>query len=207
MPEPPDFTMPPFFVYIVESNNIHEIMDGKSEGAALQKVLNFSGVRVKYHTSLGKQDLPIQLGRAPGYTYEMQAFPVLHISAHGSLRGIQLTSGELVTWRELAELLRPLHHFSGSNYLLCLSACEGLGSVQVALATPDLPLFGVVGTSKVVDWSDNVVGYVAFYHLLQKGKTIREAVQGMRAASGHDTYAFVHGPTAVDVFKSMFPPR
>jgi hypothetical protein len=206
MPQQLDFTLPPFFVYIIESNRTQEIMGGFLEGIALQNVLKFSGVRVKYHTSVGKQDFPIQVRRAAEYAHEMGAFPILHISAHGNLRGIQLTTEELVTWRELAEMLGPLRHFSGGNYLLCLSACEGLGSCQVALANPDIPPFGVVGTSKVVDWSDNVIGYATFYHLLRKGKTIRQAIEGMKAASAHDTYSFVHGPSAVKAFESVFPP-
>jgi hypothetical protein len=93
----------------------------------------------------------------------------------------------------------PLHQYCAGSYLLCLSSCEGLNSIQVALVSPDYPLFGVVGTSEVVNWSDNVVGYAAFYHLLKRGKTIRQAVDGMNAASGHATYCFVHGPDAVSV--------
>jgi hypothetical protein len=207
MPQQLDFTLPPFFVYIIESNRVQEIMGRFLEGIALQNVLKFSDVPVKYHTSIGKQDFPVQVRRAADYAIEMNAFPILHISAHGNLRGIQLTTGELVTWEELAEMLGPLHHYSGSNYLLCLSACEGLSSIQVALANPDIPLFGVVGTSRVVDWSDNVIGYATFYHLLRKGKTIRQAIEGMKAASGHNTYSFIHGPSAVNAFGQMFPPQ
>ena len=33
-------------------------------------------------------------------------------------------------------------------------------------------------------WSDTAVAYLAFYHLIAKGKTIEEAVEAMAAASG-----------------------
>lgn len=203
MPKLPDFTLPPFFVYVIESNKVEEILERLSEGLALTSVLKFAGVPVKYHTSVAIDDFAIQIGRAFTYAQQINRFPIIHLSAHGGLRGIQLTTGQVVTWRDLASMLEPLHHLSNSNYLLCLSACEGLASVQVALSDPNKPLFGIVGTSKVVDWSDNVVGFAAFYHLLQKGKSIREAVEGMKSASGHDTYTFVYGATVVETFKEF----
>jgi hypothetical protein len=67
---------------------------------------------------------------------------------------------------------------------LALSPCKGLTAVGIPLRSPNDPLFGVVGTPENVTWSDNVVGYTAFYHLLKKGQMIKQAIEGMKAASG-----------------------
>jgi hypothetical protein len=200
MAETLDFTIPKFFVYIIESNKIPEVLKGFSEGGALTNVLRFSGVESEYRPGLMKSDLANSLHRLPELVNRFQAMPIVHISAHGSPDGFELTLQEFVTWRELDEMLQPLHSICGGSYLLCLSSCHGLAGIKLAFNNT-LPLFGVVGTLKQVPWPDNVIGFATFYHLLRKGKTIREAISGMRSASGHNDYNFVHGPSFVNAYR------
>ena len=193
----------PFFIYIIESNRVQEVAQGFSEGKALQEVFRFVGIETRYHTCVAKNDFAIQVNRAFKYAQQINAFPVIHFAAHGNTNGIGLMNGELVTWQELGTMLRPLHRFSGSQYLLCFSACEGFHGALVTVSFPHSPSFGVVGPFKPVNWSDNVVGFAALYHLLKKGLSVQDAVKGMRAASGHDSYGFIGGEDVVQAVKEV----
>lgn len=113
-------------------------------------------------------------------------YPIIHISAHGNSTGIQLSSGEVISWRELRELLIPINVGLHGALLLCMSACKGFSAIQMAMeegAGPH-PYFAMVGHCGTPTWSDTAISYLNFYHLLAKGKTVPEAVTAMRAASG-----------------------
>lgn len=49
----------------------------------------------------------------------------------------------------------------------------------------ELPFYAIVGNSGKPYWSETVVGFTTIYHLLGKGKTIEEAIDAARIASGN----------------------
>ncbi len=55
----PDFRIPRFYVYVIESNRIDEIAAGRglSEGQALSRVLTLSGVPHKFRQVIDKPTL------------------------------------------------------------------------------------------------------------------------------------------------------
>lgn len=202
MSDLPDFYLQKAFVYILESNQLPEIQAGFSEGKALEHTLKFCSIKTEYRSFINKLTLAHNLKNAVSLALKYQAPPILHISAHGSEQGLIPTIKQLVTWQELFGMLAPLDALARGKYLLCMSACHGLAAINLALGNPTAPLFGVVGTLETVDWSDNVLGFASFYHLLTKGKSIRHAVEGMKAASGNDSYLFVDGKTTVDLVQT-----
>lgn len=42
-------------------------------------------------------------------------------------------------------------------------------------------------------WAETAVAFTAFYHLLRKGRPIKEAVDGMKAASGNAEFKVIQG--------------
>lgn len=198
----PDFYAKSFFVYILESNQPLEIQAGFSEGKALEHILKFCDIRTEYRTFINNLTLAHNLRHAVTLALKHKVPPILHISTHGSEHGLVPTIKQLVTWQELFGMLAPLDDLAGGKYLLCMSACHGLAAINMALGNPQVPILGVVGTFETVDWSDNVLGFSSFYHLLTKRRSIRQAVEGMKAASGNDSYLFVDGKTTVDLFKT-----
>jgi hypothetical protein len=193
----PDYRIPDFFVHIIESNRVDEVIAGLREGEALKNVLKFSNVDVEYNTSFAEQDFAITIARNFSYAQKKQQFPIIHIAAHGSEHGVHLTTGSIITWPYLASVLAPLHHLTNGRYLLCLSACRGLNSINIARVMPQCGPLGFVGTPDDVNWNDTVVGYCSFYHLLRKGMTISQSVAGMNAACGHGNYHFLSHQFAV----------
>jgi hypothetical protein len=110
-----DFIVPPYFVHIIESNQVREIQQRFSEGAALQNVFHFCGVTSAYYTSVARDDFDIQMRRFCAEAIRTQLLPILHLSTHGSLHGIHLTVGQVIGWQELAQMLEPLRQYNGAT--------------------------------------------------------------------------------------------
>lgn len=66
------------------------------------------------------------------------------------------------------------------------SRTEGYAACRMAMEVVDAPhpYFAMIGNIGGPTWSDTAISYLAFYHLLAKGKTIPESVEAMRVASG-----------------------
>ena len=63
----------------------------------------------------------------------------------------------------------------------------------MALTQGELPYSVLVGTEEKPTWSETAIGFASFYHLLSMGKTVKEAVDGMKAASGNPHFMIVNG--------------
>jgi hypothetical protein len=117
-------------------------------------------------------------------------YPILHLSAHGSSSGLQLSSGQVISWIELRSMLTPINQGLSGALLLCMSACAGYSACQMAMQEGDAPhpYFVMVGNCGTPTWSDTAVAYLTFYHLLAKGRTIPESVAAMSSASGDSNW-------------------
>lgn len=183
-----------FFVYIVESPSAPDLYHGRSEGERVAQTLRLDSIPCVTRTAINKEaftaalriGLPETMKEIPG------RYPILHISAHGSSGGIQLSSDEVVSWNDLRDLLIPINQSFKGTLLLCMSACEGYSACQMAMQAGEAPhpyLF-MVGNLGKPTWSDTAVAYLAFYHLLAKGQSLDVAVSAMKAASGDDRWLF-----------------
>ena len=65
--------------------------------------------------------------------------PILHISAHGASGGIQLSSGDVINWLDLRQILMLINESLDGFLLLCMSACEGFSACQMAMQEGDGP--------------------------------------------------------------------
>jgi hypothetical protein len=176
-----------FFVYIVESPSAPDLYHGRSEGERVANTLRLDDVPCVTRTAINEEAFIAAL--RVGLPEAMKLFPgrhpVLHLSAHGSSAGLQLSSGQVIYWHELRGLLTPINQSLGA-LLLCMSACEGYSACQMAMQEGNAPhpYFVMVGNCGTPTWSDTAVAYLTFYHLLAKGRAIPDAVAAMSAASG-----------------------
>jgi len=190
-PEPPLKYV--FFVYIVESPSAPDLYHGRSEGALVASALGLDHIPCLSRTAINREafEAALQIGLPEAMKQFAGRYPVLHLSAHGASEGIQLSSGDVISWPELRELLVPINESLGGALLLCMSACEGYGACQIAMQSQDdakHPCFAMVGNFGQPTWSDTAVSYFAFYHLLAKGRAIPEEISAMNAASGLDSW-------------------
>lgn len=192
-----------FTVYIIESPSAGDLFHKKSEGEILERTLKMGGIPSEYKivANANYLNVAITTGLIQYLENKKALPPAVHISAHGNQDGFELTSGELIEWEKLKEILKPINQALSGNLLLCMSSCEGFSAIKTAMNEEDgLPFFEVVGPSGEPYWSDSAIAFAAFYHHLAKGSSISDAVQAMRHASGYQGFAAVRGETAKRIF-------
>lgn len=178
-----------FFVYIVESPSAQDLYHGRSEGTLVANALGLDRIPCITRTAINSEAFlaALRIGLPEAMKHFPGRSPILHLSAHGATPGIQLSSGDVITWSNLRQLLVPINESLGGALLLCMSACEGYSACQMAMQQQENvkhPYFAMIGNYGQPTWSDTAVSYLAFYHLLAKGRTIPEGIQAMNAASG-----------------------
>ena len=116
--------------------------------------------------------------------------PILHISAHGFSDGIQLSSGEVVLWHQLRELLIPINQALSGYLIVCMSTCEGYSGQQMAMVSEsnDHPFWAIIGNCAKPTWPETAVAFATLYHLIANGRNIADSVAAMRTASGNDSF-------------------
>lgn len=191
MPLPPDQRIK-FFVFVIESPSPVDLYHRRSEGEILQQAAGLNQIPCVVKTSINYESFEAAL--KIGLKETMEAFPglipMLHISAHGCFEGIQLSSGEVINWELLENLLRPINVAFNGSLLLCLSCCEGYSGIRMAMNSDDRPhpFFAIISNGQKPTWSDTAVAYSTFYHLVAKGHFITDAVQAMQVASGNNMF-------------------
>lgn len=188
------------FIYVVESPSASDLFDGRTEGRALCEAMSMAGHAHTYTIAADRTHLRKALSaeasedRLVKQWKQHQAPAVMHFSMHGNSDGLQLMSGELVTWHELREMLIPINDFLPNGLLVCFSSCSGSSGTRMSMYLGNSkPFWAIVGSYGNVSWSDALVGFTTFYHHWFKGGTVAEAVSAMRIASGHDQFIFEAG--------------
>lgn len=177
-----------FFVYIIESPSDVDLYHGRSEGGRVAETLRLDSIPCFSRTAINREAflVAIKLGLPEAMKAFPESYPIVHLSAHGSHHGIELSSKEVIAWQVLRELLVPVNQSLNGCLLLCMSACQGYSACQMAMQVGNdpHPYYGMIGSCESPTWSDTAVSYLSFYHLLSKGRSIPESVKGMSAASG-----------------------
>lgn len=186
--------MADFLVCIIESPTEDEIRDRIEEGVLIEQGLHLAGIpslrrRVTTETEF-KDALVETLDES---LQNRHLFPVLHLSAHGNRYGIGLTDGTFVSWASLERDLAIINHYLEGELHLCISSCEGYISATHAIKSDKRFWKVLVGNCGEPTWTDTAIAFASFYHLLAKGKTVEEAVAGMRAASGNGDFRAIEG--------------
>lgn len=116
--------------------------------------------------------------------------PILHISAHGFSEGIQLSSGEVVLWNQLRELLIPVNQALSGSLIVCMSTCEGYSGSRMAMVpeSDDQPFWAIIGNCGKPTWPETAVAFATLYHLLANGRYIFDSVAAMQTASGNENF-------------------
>jgi hypothetical protein len=185
-----------FFVYIIESPSAPDLYHKRYEGEVLQKALSLDSIQSVHRIAVNAEafSAAFTVGVEEAIKYYVDLIPIIHISAHGSLKGIGLSDGSVVEWKVLRDLLKPIYTALKGALILCVSSCNGAAACEMAMSeNEEQPFFALVGNSSRPTWSDTAVAYSAFYHLIKKGCYITDAVDAMREASGDDNFKVFRG--------------
>ncbi len=183
-----------FQVYIIESPSSEDLFDDRKEGELIKRALAIAEIRTTLKMAVDGERFVNALV-ACGEQLISQQFdvPVLHISAHGDEKGIQLTNKESVAWADLEKRLGQLNEALGGQLILCMSSCQGARAWNMALNHSPRAYSVLVGSEQKPTWTETAIGFAVFYHLLAVGKTVAEAVDGMNAACGRPIFLQIEG--------------
>lgn len=106
------------------------------------------GFLIEYREARNRREFFAHLQRVIGITEEHSRFPVLHLETHGSREGLLLSSGERVSWEEVAPSLARLNELTRANLLVVAAMCHGWHLSEVLRPTDRSPAFGIVGTTE-----------------------------------------------------------
>lgn len=191
-----------FFVYIIESPSAPDLYHKRYEGEALTKMLSLADIysvhRLVVDSTAFRASIIIGLSEA---MKSSSLIPMLHISAHGNSDGLQLTNGESISWDDLKLLIQPINDILNGNLVLCVSSCEGFGACRMAMDKGDkIPFLCLIASTEKISWADTAIGFGTFYHLIAKGRTIRDAVTAMKVATCDNSFQEIAGEKIKQIF-------
>jgi hypothetical protein len=107
------------------------------------------------------------IDRATKYAERSQAFPVLHLEAHGGENGLTGPDGadgtESLTWTKLNPPLQKLNFATRCNLMVVVAACTGFAAIQTFFQGPRAPAFALVGPDSLITPRDLLQGTKEFY--------------------------------------------
>jgi len=169
-------------VYIIESLPEGELKTGKSlyedfshyndinneYGFEYQPIKNWKGLKIFLEIILS--DIK-----------EKNVLPIIHLEMHGDINGIQLSSGEVVIWRELAIRLQKINIELKNKLIITLALCHGIHflSVFYEYMNSRTPFAGLITSSDVVKVSEIKYGFPIFYEIIINARNGNEAIKGL----------------------------
>jgi hypothetical protein len=187
-------------IYLIESPSAIDLLEGRNEGDALARVLGLAEIEVVYLLATNDETFEAAFEKVKddmvGRPTIQTAMPFIHISAHGSRDGLELTDGDVILWEKLSQLMAGLHRYVGPAALpqgfppnlpkttLCLSSCSGFKS-YASLSPSPAPYQSLIGPNKDVGWCEALIAFSTFYYqACILGKDFNVATTAMNFASG-----------------------
>ena len=193
----------PFSVYIIESPSGEDLYHQRSEAQRLQDGLDLIGIQSTSRAVDSRARLEAAIAECTEHATRGWTPLALHVSSHGGSPGIQLTDNNIVTWNEFRDLLAPLSKATNGDLLVCMSSCQGVHGVKMAMDFGPLPFSVIVGPTEQLSYADTAIAFLAFYHLVAKGYPFDQAVSAMSLAAGQ-SFTFVSSEVAKDMFMKEF---
>jgi len=191
-----------FYVHIIESPSPEELLSGITEGRALCSFLDIARIPYLYNLAVNPTQFCIAMNEKLEFGLnQFNLPPILHLSTHGGVQGIQLTSqrefAHVLTWAELASYIRPIYKRIG--FLgVCMSCCEGANAMQMAavMNPQDIPFTWIIGSFTKIDLRDAALAFAVFYRRFHShsGKSfLYDSLEAMKAASGISDFSVWFG--------------
>lgn len=189
-------------IYFIESPSPADLLRGRNEGDALARVLSLGDLNVVYYLCVSLDSIDIAIGDIADKILNQEdydtAFPFIHVSAHGSEDGIELTDGDLLLWDQLTNRLNTINDAVGYISLpptlnqkipkisLSLSSCSAYKN-YIEQSPNNSAYQCIVGPTDDVSWCQSLIAFSTFYYRgLIKGGSYDPAITAMNMAAGFD---------------------
>lgn len=187
-----------YFIHIIESPGADDFLANRQEGHVLQGMLDLMGCKAKVYTAVNQAAFAKAVQRIVEFHADEGAefHPMLHISCHGNQMGIAFTdNAALLSWKELARIIRPLSEAASDNLMVGMSICYGYEGLVMAKSDDKPPFAILVGPKSTVGWSASAVAFCSYYLQLTKllaqpdptMERFSQVIANMNAAAGLDS--------------------
>lgn len=173
-------------ILFIESRSDVDIYDDRNEGNTLKKILALQGVHTKNFEIVNRGMLTKALKVA-----QRGHMKYVHISAHGTDKGIILTDEEFITWRDFDQIAWPILR----DKCICFSSCSvGTGVTELFRYHKSF-CNAIIAPTRDITWSEGLVAYSAFYHRAQFfEKSSGQDVRVMNHIVGAGTFKLIQSP-------------
>ncbi|HAT6802184.1 TPA: hypothetical protein JAN03_09170 [Citrobacter freundii] len=173
-------------ILIIESRSDIDIYDGRKEGITLKEILALHGVHAKNFEIVNRKMLIKALKVA-----QREHMKYVHISAHGTDKGIILTDEEVVTWKDFDQMAWPILR----NKCICFSSCSVGRGVAELFKNHKSFCNAIIAPTRDITWGEGLVAYSAFYHRAQFfEKSSCQDVRVMNYIVGAGSFKLIQSP-------------
>lgn len=169
-------------VYIIESLREDELKTGKS---LHEDFLHYNDINNEY----GFEYQPIKNWDGLKFFLEIiysdiktkNVLPIIHFEMHGDIDGIQLSSGEIVPWNELAVRLQKINIELKNKLVAVFALCHGIHflSVFYEFMNSRTPFAGIIISADFVRVSEIKYGFPKFYEMIINARNGNDAIKGL----------------------------
>lgn len=174
-------------VLIIESRSHDDIFNDIHEGKTLKESLRLQGVHAELYEVATEDHLKsiVEVAAQESVRY-------VHISAHGSKDGFELTDGSDISWEKFDKICWP--HFK--DCCLVFSSCDVAKGVDKLFDMHKTFCNAIVAPTRKIYWSEGLVAYSAFYHRASKNNSSTENdVKIMNKITEPKTFKFFSSPS------------
>lgn len=192
-------------IYVIES--LKENFTGKELYDDLLKwqEYKFKELKAIYCPVNSKSELFCKFDEIAQECKKEMCSPVFHFEIHGDnqLRGLVLSSGELISWDEFGEALTKINIIVKNNLFLTMAVCHGAYLMQTMKISSPVPFYGFIGSFDEIKESDLRLRYNEFYTEFFSSFKIHTALEKMHVANPDmpSTYQFICAEIA---FKKVY---
>jgi len=159
-----------------------------------------------YHRCTNKIDVLSSMEQVASYVQETGAIPVLHIEAHGGMKGLEgpgvKGGSEHLSWEELANPLQKINFNTKCNLLIVIAACTGFAAITSFFKGPFAPFAAMVGpASEIAPFSLLHATKELYRRLADKKANLSEMAENASKEAG--TVTFEPESSALLAFESF----
>lgn len=174
-------------IYIIESLPDNEHQTGEM---LFNDIVKRNAERTGlHHTKLLKLDTKVSFitGLETIKSYSLKGFhPFIHFEIHGSNKknGLILKSGEIILWKELANLTRQINIITKNNLVISFATCYGAYFLSEIKALESAPFCGCVSTTGILYEDEIITRFTKFFETLFEVKNFDLAVERLNTTDG-----------------------
>jgi hypothetical protein len=169
--------------------------DERKTGDEIVRVVNYGCLRRGYDKFGYLQDIHIKeefIGFLVNVKEQVSdgLRPIIHFEIHGCQEGFILSSGELVKWEEIADIVRDINIETANNLFVSLATCFGSYFLSIFDFTRPCPFYGYIGPVTEIGELHLEYSFSAFYEKLFDG-TIEDAIVSLQKSVPETARLFV----------------